>query len=157
MALRALVVRGRWCPSADQRHTRTRCHGGGRSHAITSVDELGCVRSSTSRRARSCAHAAPQAHPHAISPPRPAQDGGAATRDDAPLAGQVPFFSCVDHRGGADMQHARGIANAPGVHGPIDALLFDLRRLIGVALRQQKGPSTPLAARPAPRALLAFR
>src|SRR5712691_6983868 len=36
-------------------------------------------------------------------------------------------------------------------------LLLDLRRLTGVALRQQKGPSTPLEARTAPRALLAFR
>src|SRR4029453_263270 len=38
---------------------------------------------------------------------------------DSPLAGQVPFFSFVDHRGGADMQHACGIANATGVHGHV--------------------------------------
>src|SRR5215510_15906083 len=55
------------------------------------------------------------------------------------------------------MQHARGIANAAGIHGHIDDLLLDLRRLTGVAIRQQKGPSTSLAARPAPITLLAFR
>src|SRR2546425_1896563 len=55
------------------------------------------------------------------------------------------------------MQHARRIANATGVHGPIDDLLLDLRRLTGVAIRQEKGPSTPLEARPAPIALLACR
>src|SRR5215468_3183065 len=55
------------------------------------------------------------------------------------------------------MQHARRIANATGVHRHIDDLLLDLRRLTGVAIHQQEGPSTPLAARPAPIALLAFR
>src|SRR5262245_60220578 len=55
------------------------------------------------------------------------------------------------------MQHARRIANAPGMHGHIDDLLLDLRRWTGVAIRQQKGPSTPCTARPAPIALLAFR
>ena len=55
------------------------------------------------------------------------------------------------------MQHARGIANATGVHGHINDLLLDLRRLTGVALLQQKGTSTPLEARTAPIALLAFR
>jgi hypothetical protein len=55
------------------------------------------------------------------------------------------------------MQHTRGITNATGVHGHIDDLLLDLRRLTGVAILQQKGPSTPFEARPAPIALLAFR
>src|SRR5258706_13746036 len=52
---------------------------------------------------------------------------------------------------------ARGIANATGVHGHINDLLLDRRRWTGVALLQQKGPSTPLEARTAPIALLAFR
>src|SRR5438067_12800131 len=55
------------------------------------------------------------------------------------------------------MQHARRIANATGVHGHIDDLLLDLRRLTGVAIHQQEGPSTPLEAPAAPIALLAFR
>jgi hypothetical protein len=67
------------------------------------------------------------------------------------------FFQFVDDGGGTDVQHARGIANATGVHGHINDLLLDLRRLTGVALLQQKGPSTPFEARTAPIALLAFR
>jgi hypothetical protein len=67
------------------------------------------------------------------------------------------LFLFVDHRSGADMQHARRIANATGVHRHIDDLLLDLRRLTGVALHQQKGPSTPREAHTAPIALLAFR
>src|SRR5215471_15927982 len=55
------------------------------------------------------------------------------------------------------MQHARCIANATGVHRHIDDLLLDLRRLTGVAIHQQEGPSTPLEAPTAPIALLAFR
>src|SRR6266702_5553542 len=55
------------------------------------------------------------------------------------------------------MQHARGITNATGVHGHIDDLLLHLRRLTGVGIVQQKGPPTPLKARTAPIALLAFR
>ncbi len=55
------------------------------------------------------------------------------------------------------MQHACSITNATGIHGHIDDLLFDLRRLTGVAILQQKGTSTPFEARPAPIALLTFR
>src|SRR5262249_53895423 len=36
------------------------------------------------------------------------------------------------------MQHAGRIANATGVHGHIDDLLLDLRRLTGIAIRQQR-------------------
>jgi hypothetical protein len=39
----------------------------------------------------------------------------------------MPFFLFVDHRGGADVQHPRGIANAAGVHRHIDDLLLDRR------------------------------
>src|SRR6266540_4768181 len=55
------------------------------------------------------------------------------------------------------MQHARGIANATGVHGHIDDVLFRSRRLTGIGIFQQKGPPTSLKARTAPIALLAFR
>src|SRR5215471_6655944 len=49
------------------------------------------------------------------------------------------------------MQHACGIANPTGVHGHINDLLLDLRRLTGVGIFQEKRPSTPQATRTAPR------
>ena len=55
------------------------------------------------------------------------------------------------------MQHPRRIANTAGVHGHIDNLLLDLGRLTGVGIVEEKGPSTPLEAGPAPIALLPFR
>jgi hypothetical protein len=55
------------------------------------------------------------------------------------------------------VQHAGGIANATGIHRHIDDLLLDRRRLTGVGIVEEKGPSTPLEAGPAPIALLAFR
>ncbi len=69
----------------------------------------------------------------------------------------MPFFEFLNNCGGADVQYARGIAHTTGVHRPIDDLLLDLRRLTGVSILQQKGPSTPLEAGTAPIALLAFR
>jgi hypothetical protein len=71
------------------------------SPGVPSPARMGCARRSTSRRARRCTHDAPPAPPYALSRPRPARDGGAARRDDAPRAGQVPVVSCVEHRGGA--------------------------------------------------------
>ena len=55
------------------------------------------------------------------------------------------------------MQYACGITNATGVHGHIDDLLLDLRRLPGVSIFQEKCPSTPQETLPAPVALLAFK
>jgi hypothetical protein len=55
------------------------------------------------------------------------------------------------------MQYAGGIAHPTGVHGHIDDLLLDLRRLTGVGILQEKRPSTPQATRTAPIPLLAFR
>jgi hypothetical protein len=55
------------------------------------------------------------------------------------------------------MEHARRIANAAGVHRHIDELLLDRRGLPGVAILQQKGPSTPLSAGTAPIPLLPLR
>jgi hypothetical protein len=46
----------------------------------------------------------------------------------------VPFFEFFHDGGGADVQHARGIANATGVHRHIDDLLLDLRRLTSVGV-----------------------
>jgi hypothetical protein len=50
-----------------------------------------------------------------------------------------------------------GITNATGVHGHINNLLLDRRRLTGVGIVEEKGTPTPLEARPAPIALLPFR
>jgi hypothetical protein len=50
-----------------------------------------------------------------------------------------------------------GIANATGIHRHVDDLLFDLRRLPGVAIVQQKRASPSLPARSAAVTLFAFR
>ena len=54
------------------------------------------------------------------------------------------------------MQHARRITNPTGVHGHIDDLLLDVRRLAGIAILQEERTLT-LRARAASVALLAFR
>ena len=54
------------------------------------------------------------------------------------------------------MQYTCGITNATSVHGHIDDLLLDLRRLPGVSIFQEKCPSTPQETLPAPIALLAL-
>jgi hypothetical protein len=54
------------------------------------------------------------------------------------------------------MQHASGIANTARIHGHIDDLLLDVRRLAGIGIRQEeRAPVT--WARAASVALLAFR
>jgi hypothetical protein len=54
------------------------------------------------------------------------------------------------------VQHPRRIANAARIHGHIDDLLLDVRRVTGVGIRQEK--RTPaIQACTAPIALLAFR
>ena len=88
-----------------------------------------------------------------LSPPPHALGAGASVLSDSPAGGQVPFFEFFNDCSGADVQHARGSANATGVHRHIDNLLLDRRRLTGVGILQQKGPSTPLKARTAPIAL----
>jgi hypothetical protein len=77
------------------RRPKTSANTVSRWWSIACHPQRGGTRSATSRRARSCAHAVPPAHLHARSPPRPAQDGGAATRAEAPLAGQGPFFHAL--------------------------------------------------------------
>src|SRR5215813_4950256 len=65
------------------------------------------------------------------------------------------FFQFFDDGGGTDMQHARGIPNATGVHRHVDDLLLDLGGVTGVAVIQQE--SAPVAYRPlATIALLAL-
>ena len=49
------------------------------------------------------------------------------------------------------MQHARRIANATGIHGHVDDLLFDLRRLTWVAIVEQECTTgTVLLSAPVP-------
>jgi hypothetical protein len=55
----------------------------------------------------------------------------------------VPFFSFCHDGGGTDGQDAGGGANPTGMHGHVDDLLFDFRRLPRVALVQQKGATSP--------------
>src|SRR5262245_39377020 len=65
------------------------------------------------------------------------------------------FFQFFDDGGGTDMQHARSIPNATGVHRHVDDLLLDLGGVTGVAVLQQE--SAPVAYRLlATRALLAL-
>src|SRR5207253_5819462 len=127
------------------------------SHAITTAAPLSCPHHSTSHRVRMSARGAGPTPRRGRSHPPYALGAGASTPPGSPVGAQIPFFEFFHACGRTDMQHARRSANATGVHGPIDDLLLDLRRLTGVAIRQEKGPSTPLEARPAPIALLAFR
>src|SRR5262245_66474571 len=53
------------------------------------------------------------------------------------------FFQFFDDGGGTDMEHARGIPNATGVHRHVDDLLLDLGGVTGIAVIQQK--SAPVA------------
>ena len=55
------------------------------------------------------------------------------------------------------MQDAGGVADPAGIHSHVDDLLLHLRRLAGVGIVEEKGPSTPLEAGTAAIALLAFR
>src|SRR5262249_23633532 len=48
------------------------------------------------------------------------------------------FFQFFDDGGGTDMQHARGIPNATGVHRHVDDLLLDCGGVIIVAVIQQE-------------------
>src|SRR5262249_17168814 len=65
------------------------------------------------------------------------------------------FFQFFDDGGGTDMQHARGIPNATGVHRHVADLLLDLGGMTSVPVIQQE--SAPVAYRLlATRALLAL-
>jgi hypothetical protein len=67
---------------------------------------------------------------------------------------QGPVCACLQHGGGADVQHPRGSAQATGLPGPSAALGLPLRRWPRVGLRQQAGPPRP-ARRAAAGPLLA--
>ena len=54
-----------------------------------------------------------------------------------PFAALV-FFQFFDDGGGTDMQHARGIPNATGVHRHVDDLLLDRGGVTSVAVLQQE-------------------
>ena len=65
------------------------------------------------------------------------------------------FFEFFDDGGGTDMQHARGIPNATGVHRHVDDLVLDLGGVTGIAVIHQE--RAPVAHRLlATRALLAL-
>jgi hypothetical protein len=52
------------------------------------------------------------------------------------------------------VQDACGIANATGVHGHLDDLLFHRRKLAGIGIVQEKRTPLSLSTRPASVALL---
>src|SRR5262245_8417638 len=51
------------------------------------------------------------------------------------------FFQFFDDGGGTDMEHARGIPNATGIHRHGDDLLLDLGGVTGIAVIQQESAS----------------
>ena len=44
------------------------------------------------------------------------------------------FFQFFDDGGGTDMEHARGIPNATGVHRHVDDLVLDIDEVTGIAV-----------------------
>jgi hypothetical protein len=68
----------------------------------------------------------------------------------------VPFLEFGHDGGRTDGQHACGIPHAAGIQGHIDHLLFHLRGLPRVGLRQEKRPPASQATRPASVTVLAF-
>src|SRR5215510_11541288 len=141
---------------AVQRRTLIRSHGSDQSRATATAVPLSCRRNSTFRQALTSIHGAGRARQHDRSPPPPARGAGIATPSDSPAGVQVPFFAFFDDRGGTDVSHPRGIANAARIHRPIDDLLLDLRGETSVGILQKECPSTSSATRPTPRALLPF-
>src|SRR5262245_11375333 len=115
------------------------------------------LRNPTSHRSLTSARASAPAPQRDRAPPRGALGADAARPPDSPVGGQVPFFEFFNNGRRAHVQHPRGIANATRIHGHIDDLLLDGRRLPSIGIVQEKGPRTPQATRPAPVALLAFR
>jgi hypothetical protein len=101
--------------------------------------------------------AARRTRPHGR--PRPPHAPGASTAapPDSPAGRQVPCFQFFHDWSRTHVQHAGGLAHATRMHGHLDDLLRDRRRLPGVGLFQEKGPPTPQATRPASVALLASR
>src|SRR5262249_49485799 len=74
-----------------------------------------------------------------------ARDSRTPARYDSPAATPALFFQFFDDGGGTDMQHARGIPNATGVHRHVDDLVLDLGGVTGVAVIHQE--SAPVAYR----------
>src|SRR5438094_690934 len=108
-----------------QIHTLTPSRSGDQWRARAIADAPSLAQNSTFRRARSSVHDAPPAHPRARFPPRPAQDARTPAPHDSLAATPALFFQFFDDGGGTDMQHARRIANATGVHRHVDDLLLD--------------------------------
>src|SRR4029450_8792811 len=145
MAPGAVVTLGRrrLCVVRTHRPAPSRCGDQWRARAI--ADALSLAQNSTFRRARSSVHDTPRAHLRARFPPPPARDSQTPARDDSPAATPALFFQLFDDRGGTDMQHARGIPNATGVHRHVDDLLLDGGGVTGVAVIHQE--SAPVACR----------
>src|SRR5262249_44741691 len=93
---------------------------------------------STFRPALRSARAVDPAPRSGRSPPPPARDAGSVTGARSRAGAQVPCFSFRHNRVGTDVQHPCGVTNATGVHGHLDHLLFDLRRLPCIAVLQQE-------------------
>ena len=130
-----LSVAERPHPCVAQKRRPTRSHCGDRSHATTTAAPLSCPRNSTSHRAlTSVRNAAPALRrdrsrtPHALGV-------GASPPPDAPERGAA-FFSFLDDRAGADVQHPHRIANPTGIHGHVD----DLALHLGVTVLQRRSP-----------------
>src|SRR5215813_7531193 len=157
MALGVLVIGETPHLCAAQRHRPTQPHCDDQSHAITTVARLSFPRNSTSHRALTSVRGAGSTRRHDKWRPLPALGADAVTPSDLLAAAEVPFFEFFDDRGRTHVQYSRGIANATRIHRHIDDLLLHLRRETGIGIRQEKRPSTPLAAGTAPIALLAFR
>src|SRR5437016_3851825 len=73
--------------------TPSRCGDQWRARAI--LDLLSLAQNSTFRRARSAVHDAPQAHPSARFPPRPARDARPPALHDSPAATPALFFNSL--------------------------------------------------------------
>src|SRR5262245_30087584 len=140
-SLAAFAISGRRRPSAVRTHTLTPARCGDQWRARASADALSFAQNSTFRRARSSAHAVPPAHPHARFPPRPAQDVRTPAPHDSLAATPALFFQFFDDGGGTDMEHARGIPNATGIHRHVDDLLLSLGGVTGIAVIQQESAS----------------
>ena len=109
-----------------------------RWHATATAGLPSCPHNSTSRRVLRSAHDAVPVHQRDTAPPRPAQDARAPTPCDSPGVVQTPFFEFFHDRMRADMQHARCVADATGIHRHIDHLLLHIRGLTDVGVVQQK-------------------
>src|SRR5262249_24483882 len=144
------------CPFACQRRRPTRFHYDDQSHATTTAARLSSRCNSTFHQALRQAHGAGPTRQRDRPPPPRALGPRLSTWPDSLAGVQVAFFKFFQPCGGAHMEHPRGIANAARIHGPIDDLLLNVRRLAGLAILQEKGAPAPFEALPTAIPLLAL-